>query len=501
MKKKQFITTIAACLFFVMLGALCACAGERGPQGEKGEQGIQGIQGEAGKDGITPTIEISDDGYWIINGIKSEYKAVGKDGADGNDGITPAITISMDGYWVINGIRSEYKAVGKDGINGNDGNDGRGISSVSYDKDGNLVVTYTDNTSDTIILPEKEEHVHTFGDWMRYSEDNTNCEKVFYYQVCETCNAVEWRIGSKEDHVWAKTYSYDDTYHWISCINCDQKQSPAEKHILDADGYCTVCKQFIGSVYYEVSADGKYASVTDYDGVASKVFVAKEYQGVPVTNIGDSAFLGNQNIKEIVLPDTIVTIEDAAFGYSSLERITLPDSVKTIGEDAFMACYTLFEFEIPKNVETIGAGAFVYTKGLQLSVDSNNQHFKYEDDVLYSKDGSVLYWYNDEYRMKSSFVIPNTVKIIEQAAFVDCRWLDKLTIPGSVIEIKAMAFAHPSRKNPNEIIFEITEGWICTEPEELGGDIYELDPKELESSGELFIWNYSTSHWKRIETT
>ena len=70
MKKKRIVTILAACLTFVMIGALSACAGERGPQGEKGEQGIQGVQGEAGKDGITPTIEISDDGYWVINGIK-----------------------------------------------------------------------------------------------------------------------------------------------------------------------------------------------------------------------------------------------------------------------------------------------------------------------------------------------------------------------------------------------------------------------------------------------
>lgn len=501
MKKKWIATILVACLTFVMLGAISACAGERGPQGEKGEQGIQGIQGEAGKDGITPTIEISEDGYWVINGVKSEYKAVGQDGANGNDGVTPTITISMDGYWVINGEKTEYKAVGKDGINGNDGNNGRGIASVAYDKDGNLVITYTDNTSDTIILPEKEGHVHTYGDWIRYSEENTNCEKVFYYQVCETCNAVEWRIGSKEDHVWAETYSYDDTYHWISCKNCDQKQAPAEKHNLDAEGYCTVCKQFIGSVYYEVSADGKYALVTGYDGVSSKVYIAKEYQGVPVTNIGYSAFLENRNIREIVLPDTIIAIEDAAFAYSSLEYITLPDSMKTIGEDAFRGCYKLFRFKISKNVEKIGAGAFVNTEGLQLSVDSNNQHFKYEDGVLYSKDGSVLYWYNELDSMRTSFVIPNTVKIIEQAAFVECRWLDKLTISSSVIEIKAWAFSHPTLKYPKEIIFEITEGWICTESEELGGDIYEPIPEELEVAGELIIWNHSAYHWKRIETT
>ena len=57
--------------------------------------------------------------------------------------------------------------------------------------------------------------------------------------------------------------------------------------------------------------------------------------------IGENHFkvlniLLDQNIKEIILPDTIVTIEDFAFAYSTLEYLTLPDSVKTIGEYAFV---------------------------------------------------------------------------------------------------------------------------------------------------------------------
>ena len=45
------------------------------------------LKGEDGKDGLTPTIEISQDGYWVINGEKTNVKAEGKDGKDGKDGI------------------------------------------------------------------------------------------------------------------------------------------------------------------------------------------------------------------------------------------------------------------------------------------------------------------------------------------------------------------------------------------------------------------------------
>lgn len=67
-----------------------------------------------GNDGGMPTIEISDDGYWVINGEKTSIKAVGQDGNDGQDGSTPTIEISDDGYWVINGEKTNVKAGEKD---------------------------------------------------------------------------------------------------------------------------------------------------------------------------------------------------------------------------------------------------------------------------------------------------------------------------------------------------------------------------------------------------
>ena len=46
----------------VLTCVLSSCQGEQGPQGDKGE------------DGISPTIEISDDGYWVINGVKTDER-------------------------------------------------------------------------------------------------------------------------------------------------------------------------------------------------------------------------------------------------------------------------------------------------------------------------------------------------------------------------------------------------------------------------------------------
>ena len=83
---------------FTIRNGAQGAAGEQGEQGLPGIRGPQGVQGEAGKDGVD-----------------------GTDGKDGEDGITPSISVSDDGYWVINGTKTDVKAVGEDGKDGADG--------------------------------------------------------------------------------------------------------------------------------------------------------------------------------------------------------------------------------------------------------------------------------------------------------------------------------------------------------------------------------------------
>lgn len=45
---------------------------------------------------------------------------------------------------------------------GEKGDIGVGIEKVEYDANGDLLITFTDGTTQTVAMPEK--HVHTFGD-------------------------------------------------------------------------------------------------------------------------------------------------------------------------------------------------------------------------------------------------------------------------------------------------------------------------------------------------
>ena len=57
-------------------------------------------------------------------------------------------------------------------------------------------------------------------------------------------------------------------------------------------------------VIYELSSDGTYAIVKGYEGTATEVVIAKTYEGVPVTEIGDAAFYGCASLTDVYYRST-----------------------------------------------------------------------------------------------------------------------------------------------------------------------------------------------------
>jgi len=94
-----------------------------------GNDGINGTDGTNGLDGANGTsVTISEDGYWELDGVVTEFKALGVDGQNGTNGVDGANGkspyIGEDGYWYYyNDVTNEYettniKAEGKDGVDG-----------------------------------------------------------------------------------------------------------------------------------------------------------------------------------------------------------------------------------------------------------------------------------------------------------------------------------------------------------------------------------------------
>lgn len=103
-----------------------------------------------------------------------------------------------------------------------------------------------------------------------------------------------------------------------------------------------------------------------YAGDDVTVSVPSMANDLPVTEIGDNAFYYKMNIKEIILPEGLISIGQNAFIMcSSLETVTIPDSVRSIGIACFLNCSALKEVHMSLGLEALNDYAFLNCTALE----------------------------------------------------------------------------------------------------------------------------------------
>ena len=396
MKKIRFIAIILSLICAISV-VFTSCEAEQGLQGEQGIQGEKGDKGDQGEQGI--------------QGEK------GDKGDQGDQGVQ-----------------------GEKGDKGDQGEAGATIAKVEFNEEGKLVITLTDGTVlDPVELPEKEEHVHTYGSLVDFgNNEGLTCDKKMYCKVCSECFEVTLISGTEASHSYASNYAYDKNYHWYDCANCDTIKGK-EAHSIDDSGMCTVCQNQITAsrgVVYAISSDGTYAEVIDYTSSATKVVVAEEYEGVPVTRIGQSAFENK-----------------------SITSVTIPSSITSIDEDAFEGCYNLTSVHISDiaawcgiSFALSGAPMFPYSNPVYFA---HNLYLNGELITNLTIPGSVTSIGTIAFincTSITSVTINNGVEAIYSEAFSGCTNLTSVSIPDSLTSIGMWAF-----KNCNELI-EIENG-------------------------------------------
>lgn len=131
-----------------------------------------------------------------------------------------------------------------------------------------------------------------------------------------------------------------------------------------------------------------------------------------------------------VVPEEVTGIGDSAFLFSKIKSIKLPEKLKSIGEKAFAGCHNLKELVIPDSVTSIGKEAF-RNSGLE-TVRLPKKLKTLKEEVF---TGAEL----------NSIDIPEGVTKIERAAFRSCRKLTCVHLPGSLKSIGADAFEDDKR--------------------------------------------------------
>ena len=147
-------------------------------------------------------------------------------------------------------------------------------------------------------------------------------------------------------------------------------------------------------------------------------------------------------LEAITIPEGIKSIDERAFeNCTALKSVKLPQSLESIGDFAFYGDSSLSEIKIPSTVTAIGVGVFRNCSNLEaIAVDNNNAHYKAEDGILYTKDGTVLIAYPIA-KSDSSFTIPGGVTRIESYSFQAAQNLAEIIISDSVQVIGTAAFA------------------------------------------------------------
>ena len=169
-----------------------------------------------------------------------------------------------------------------------------------------------------------------------------------------------------------------------------------------------------------------------------------------VTEIGEAAFL-NSGIVAVTIPDAVTEIEEDAFrGCTGLTSIRLPESVVNIGTKIFANCTSLTDVTLPSTWESIPASTFAGCTALEKLVlpesvknirDSAFKNCTALKELVWSKAPELIEsnaFYNCD--AITEMDIPATVTSVGYQAFYDCDGLTKITIPDSVTSLGDSVF-------------------------------------------------------------
>ena len=354
-----------------------------------GENGINGIDGD---DGVTPTIEISSDGYWVINGSKTDKKAIGTDGNDGNDGATPTIEISADGYWVINGVKTEYKAFEED-------ENPQGLEFLPLD-DGTYAVSggkasYLSN----IVIPSTHKgkavtKIATNGFYefdlvasITIPESVTSIDEDAFMSCGD---AIVYCEAKSKPNGWGE--EWNDRVAGPLFVGLPIVWDCKNNDVAD-DGYIYTT---IDDIMYSLK-DGVATIIKQLSAIASiNIPASVTYKGnmYAVTSIGSGAFRNCTSLESVTFGENsqLESIGSEAFyGCTSLTSIIIPDNVTSIGSDAFRNCSSLTFIIIPNGVTGISYDTFDNCSSLTIYCEAESKPSGDED----WESGRPVYLYSE----------------------------------------------------------------------------------------------------------
>ena len=283
-----------------------------------------------------------------------------------------------------------------------------------------------------------------------------------YCDLCGGCfvnnREVDVRTLLKEliDH---NTYiiKVSDTEYGVKCLVCDQ--------IIK-----TIENKYTENLKYEKNEDNNSYTVTGLIESSKEeiIIIPEVYQGLPVTQIGDSAFKG-EHVEYLIMPDTIKIIEDSAFfNCLTLKNVKLSKNLEMIGKQAFADCTNLMNINIPSSLKLIEANAFIMCldmKNIFLDGDINDwmkvKLVNISSNPLYVSKGSVYSFDNEknQYTEITHIELPKDLEELNTYNITFFSNIQSIYIPKTIKHIEKDAFGEYD--NLEEVYYDGTMGDWC----------------------------------------
>ena len=259
--------------------------------------------------------------------------------------------------------------------------------------------------------------VHNFGEWQRLIEPTCTDEGTIA-RSCTECGETESRPLLAVGHTRGALVEDSAKNERVAlCTVCG-----------DVAYTETIYTEFSEGLEFTLSKDGRTYAVSGLGTCTdSVVVIPASYEGKLVTSIAYNAFNCVKNVKSVIIPNSVVKIDQYAFAYSDIESVRIPGSVGSIGQDAFAGCENLTSVIIPDSVASLGSDAFMGCTNLK--------------SVTLSKNIKTIAYGTFRRSGIESILIPEGVNLIGDSAFKECPALKNVSIPSSVTVLGEFAFA------------------------------------------------------------
>lgn len=489
-----------------------------------------GEQGEKGEDGTTPVISVKQDSdgkhYWTVNGewlldngnkmpVTGEKGDKGDNGVSGSDGLTPYI--GDNGNWWIGTSDTGVKAQG-DAIFAKDG--------IDYTSDlDNVIFTLADGTK--ITLPRTSALTVGFESYETFMlTPTTNVinivlpetlkEEDYTALVAEVKNEAgvgmdfqtraassPWQVKLTEPTFTNGKYQNNAKVTVTATGANNGDKAILKITLIDNRGKeisASRVLEYFNGVIVDISA-GELSNVlsgitltninalkvtgtlneTDFKYIRENLTALEvlDLSGTNMTVFPNRALAfyhgENTTLKEVILPEGLISIEEAAFANcTALEKLNVPSTVNTLGH-WILENTKVTSFTIPQGVTEIPASCFygsaITTVNIPQSVKTIGnwafQDAKLTEVVIPSSVTSIGIWAfgcnNDNPTLQSviieaniteipkccfylqtklaSLSLPEGITAIGDDAFCGCK-ISSLTLPSSLKTIGARAFSN-----------------------------------------------------------